>query len=60
MNLSGGEHDMQVSKWLGHSTFVPTQTTYADYINEDEQAAPKVGRGTVEPANVVELKRNAR
>ncbi len=43
MNLSAGEHYMQVSKWLGHSSFVLTLTTYADHINEDEQAAPKVG-----------------
>lgn len=42
---------MQVSKWLGHSTFVLTLTTYADYINEDELAAPKVGRGTVSIAS---------
>lgn len=52
-NLSAGEHYMQVSKWLGHSTFVLTLTTYADYINEDEQAAPKVGRGTADPTRVV-------
>lgn len=45
MNLSAGEHYMQVSKWLGHSTFVLALTTYADCINEDDQAAPKVGRG---------------
>lgn len=50
MNLSAGEHYMQVSKWLGHSSFVLTLTTYADYIREDEVAAPKVGRGIV--ANV--------
>lgn len=31
MNLSAGEHYMQVSKWLGHSSFVLTLTTYADY-----------------------------
>lgn len=56
MNLSAGEHYMQVSKWLGHSTFVLTLTTYADYINEDEQVAPKVGRGTVGSAcNVVSI-----
>lgn len=56
MNLSAGEHYMQVSKWLGHSTFVLTLTTYADYINEDEQAAPRVGRGTpTENARVVVL-----
>jgi integrase len=45
MNLSAGEHYMQVSKWLGHSSFVLTLTTYADYIREDELPAPKVGRG---------------
>jgi len=55
MNLSAGENYMQVSKWLGHSSFVLTLTTYADYINEDEQAVPKVGRGTVNAAKVVPL-----
>ncbi len=52
---------MQVSKWLGHSTFVLTLTIYADYINDDKQVAPKVGRGVVAGDNVVELqsKRNA-
>lgn len=61
MNLSAGEHYMQVSKWLGHSTFVLTLTTYADYINEDELAAPRVGRGTVQfsTATVTPLLRNA-
>lgn len=32
MNLCGGEHYMQVAKWMGHSSFVLTLTTYADYI----------------------------
>jgi hypothetical protein len=58
-NLSAGEHYMQVSKWLGHSTFVLTLTTYADYINEDDQAAPKVGRGVVATGSVVPLQRRA-
>lgn len=58
MNLSAGEHYMQVSKWLGHSSFVLTLSTYADYINEDEQAAPKVGRGVVDvPTNVTQMAR---
>jgi len=30
---------MQVSKWLGQSTFVLALTTYAGSINEDEMAA---------------------
>ena len=56
MNLSAGEHYMQVSKWLGHSSFVLTLTTYADYISEDEKAAPKVGRRVADrPSNVVSL-----
>jgi integrase len=58
MNLSAGEHYMTVSKWLGHSSFVLTLTTYADYIREDELAPPKVGRGVVNtPTNVVEMQR---
>lgn len=58
MNLSAGEHYMQVSKWLGDSTFVLTLTTYADYIREDKEVASKVGRGVVDtPDNVVELSR---
>lgn len=42
--LSAGEHYMQVSKWLGHSSFVLTLTTYADYIREDDSAAPNFAR----------------
>lgn len=59
MNLSAGEHYMQVSKWLGHSSFVLTLSTYADYITEDELVAPKVGRGTasVSTDSVVPLRR---
>jgi integrase len=49
---------MQVSKWLRHSSFVLTLTTYADYIREDELAAPKVGRGVANVVgNVVDLDR---
>ena len=29
---------MQVSKWLGHSSYVLTLTTYADCISEDDTA----------------------
>lgn len=36
MSLSAGEHYMQVSKWLGHASFVTTLTVYADYIAENE------------------------
>jgi integrase len=50
---------MQVSKWLGHSTFVLTLTTYEDYIREDELAA----RGVADVAaqeKVVPLQRKIR
>ncbi|WP_166906167.1 site-specific integrase [Mycobacterium sp. DL440] len=64
MNLSAGEHYMQVSKWLGHSTYVLTLSVYADYINEEQVVVPKVGRGssgstTALPSNVVALRRKA-
>jgi integrase len=48
--LSAGEHYMQVSKWLGHSSFVLTLTTYADYIREDDTAAPNFARPTAKTA----------
>lgn len=58
MNLSAGEHYMQVSKWLGHSSFVLTLSTYADYIREDEVPVPKVGRGVADASNVTRLPRS--
>ena len=33
-------HYMQVAKWLGHSSYVLTLTTYADYIPEQERREP--------------------
>ena len=38
--LSAGVHFMQVSKWLGHSSYVLTLRTYADYIPEQETDNP--------------------
>jgi hypothetical protein len=34
---------MQVSKWLGHSTFTLTLDTYGDYI-PDQDAGPRTPR----------------
>lgn len=34
--LTNGVHFIQVAKWLGHSSYVLTLTTYADYIPEVE------------------------
>jgi hypothetical protein len=52
---------MQVSKWLGHSSFVLTLSTYADYIREDDTAAPAFERPIVASAasNVVGLDRRS-
>ena len=33
-------HFIQVAKWLGHSSYVLTLTTYADYIPEQETENP--------------------
>lgn len=37
---------MEVSKWLGHASFVTTLNVYADYISEAEggKQAPSLGR----------------
>jgi integrase len=37
---------MQMSKWLGHSSYVLTLITYADYIREDDTAAANFARPT--------------
>ena len=38
--LTNGVHFIQVAKWLGHSSYVLTLTTYADYIPEQEVENP--------------------
>jgi integrase len=43
LQLSAGVHSMQVSKWLGHSSFTLTLDVYGDYI-------PRAGRWRGEPA----------
>lgn len=37
--LSAGVHFMQVSKWLGHSTYTLTLDVYGDYIPETDGGA---------------------
>jgi integrase len=36
LSLSAGEHYMQVSKWLGHESYVTTLNVYGDWIPEEE------------------------
>lgn len=62
LQLSAGVHFMQVSKWLGHSTFTLTLDVYGDYIPEEDGGAannlpaPPAPAMTAEtPNNVVPL-----
>lgn len=55
---------MQVSKWLGHSTFTLTLDTYGDYIPEQDGGAlntlpepPAPIQRAVAATNVVPLRR---
>ncbi|OAN40337.1 tyrosine-type recombinase/integrase [Mycolicibacterium iranicum] len=64
LQLSVGTHFMQVSKWLGHSTFTLTLDTYGDYIPEQDGGAlntlpepPAPARPVEAISNVVPLRR---
>lgn len=54
--LSNGVHFMQVSKWLGHSTFTLTLDTYGDYIPEQDGGAinplPEPTAASIRPAEL--------
>ena len=57
--LTAGVHFMQVAKWLGHSSYVLTLTTYADYIPEVEAENPLPEPVAAVPdTNVVKLHRS--
>jgi hypothetical protein len=45
LQLSAGTHFMQVSKWLGHSTYTLTLDVYGDYIPEQDGGAAKHAPG---------------
>jgi len=54
--LSNGVHFMQVAKWLGHSSYVLTLTTYADWVPDQEAENPLPEPVVARPkANVVNL-----
>jgi integrase len=62
LQLSSGVHFMQVSKWLGHSTFTLTLDVYGDYIPEEDGGAlnnlpepPARAKQAGLPDNVVRL-----
>ena len=55
--LTNGVHFIQVAKWLGHSSYVLTLTTYADYIPDVETENPLPEPVTAVPkTNVVPLR----
>jgi integrase len=62
LQLSAGVHFMQVSKWLGHSTFTLTLDVYGDYIPEEDGGAvnnlpepPAPAKAVNAASNVVNL-----
>ena len=56
MWLTNGVHFIQVAKWLGHSSYVLTLTTYADYIPDVETENPPPEPVVAQPkAKVVNL-----
>jgi len=63
LQLSAGMHFMQVSKWLGHSTFTLTLDTYGDYIPEQDGGTlntlpePPAPSRPSEASNLVPLRR---
>ena len=58
--LTASVHFMQVAKWLGHSSYVLTLTTYGDYIPDEEAVnpLPEPVVPTAPATNVVPLHRN--
>ncbi|WP_370499879.1 tyrosine-type recombinase/integrase [Mycolicibacterium sp. jd] len=64
LQLSAGTHFMQVSKWLGHSTYTLTLDVYGDYIPEEDGGAannlpepPAPARPAGTATNVVPMRR---
>ena len=53
-------HFIQVSKWLGHASYVITLTAYADYIPEEGtvNALPEPQTPAGQTTNVVNLHRS--
>lgn len=61
-----GAHFMQVSKWLGHSSFTVTLDVYGDYIPEQDGGAANtlpepyaLARATEQSRSVVSLRRRS-
>ncbi|MGO9068372.1 hypothetical protein [Mycobacterium sp.] len=59
LQLSAGTHFMQVSKWMGHASYVITMTVYADWIPDEDAGntlpEPVAPKRPAETGNVVNL-----
>jgi integrase len=58
LQLSAGTHFMQVSKWLGHSTFTLTLDVYGGWIPKNGEAAANSLPEPTVPAKPAELPSN--
>jgi integrase len=58
LQLSAGVHFMQVSKWLGHSTFTLTLDVYGDRIPEQDGGAANTLPEPTAPATPTEAATN--
>lgn len=58
LQLSAGVHFMQVSKWLGHSTFTLTLDVYGDRIPEQDGGAANTLPEPPAPAKPADLPTN--
>lgn len=58
LQLSAGVHFMQVSKWLGHSSFTLTLDVYGDYIPEGDGGALNTLPEPAAPAKRADLPSN--
>lgn len=58
LQLSAGVHFMQVSKWLGHSTYTLTLDVYGDYIPKEDGGAANPLPEPMLPARMVEVPGN--
>ena len=58
LQLSAEVHLMQVSKWLGHSTFTLTLDVYGDWIPEQDGGAANTLPEPTAPATPADLPSN--
>lgn len=58
LQLSAGVHFMQVSQWLGHSTYTLTLDVYGDYIPEEDGGAVNNLPEPTAPAKPADLPSN--